>query len=445
MRLKSVLALLCVGVIFGLLSGCLLPCIFGSGVMCATIPILGKGADIGNVIKGLKEERGLVIEEMDSMINKSEAEARSFSDEEDKDYKKKENELRSFNDRIVRLEEKQKRSADDAGKTRKDIEDESAEEREAQERKLYRTYLQKGMGTLSQEDRDTLQERAMSTQDGQHGGYLIPTGFAVEIDLALKAYGGILSAGTLISTTTGNSIPYPTLNDTNNMGARLGENTDAGDSTEPSVGTINIEAHTYSSKPIIVPNQLLQDSAFNLEAYLNTMMVERIARIVNKEFTTGDGNNMPAGVLTKSVEGAKALSDGITYDNLVDLFHSVDENYRKDGSWMFTDGTLKALRKLKDSEGKPIWQESLRTGEPSTLLGKPYIISSEMEDISTGKKSIIFGSLKKYLIREVAGASILRLTERYAEKNQTGFLLFKRYDGKLIDAGTHPVKHLIHG
>lgn len=444
MKFKNVIAMLSAGLILGLLSGWLLPCIGAAGVVCATVPLLAKGADTANVIKGLKEERGALIESMDAMLNLSETESRSFSDAEDKDYKEHDKNLRSFTERIERLEGKMKREMEGAGNIKDKNDNQQTEERAAQERKIYRTYLQRGMGGLSQEDREFMEQRAMSSATGDDGGYLIPEGFANDVDVALKSFGGILTAASFMSTTTGNKISFPTMDDTNNMGARIDENTSAGASVSPKVGTVPLEAHTYSSKPILVPNQLLQDSAFNLEGYLRDMMVKRISRIANKEFTTGTGTGQPAGILTKSTVGATALSDAITYDNLIDLKYSVDEEYRLNGSWMLNDNTLKALSKLKDANGSPIWVESLRTGEPSLLLGKPYIVSNEMEDVATGKKSILFGDLKKYLIREVAGSSILRLTERYAEFNQTAFIMFKRLDGKLIDAGTHPVKHLAH-
>ena len=37
---------------------------------------------------------------------------------------------------------------------------------------------------------------------------------------------------------------------------------------------------------------------------------------------------------------------------------------------------------------------------------------------------------------------MLRLVERYADYNQIAFVAFQRWDGALIDAGTHPVKYL---
>jgi HK97 family phage major capsid protein len=64
-----------------------------------------------------------------------------------------------------------------------------------------------------------------------------------------------------------------------------------------------------------------------------------------------------------------------------------------------------------------------------------------MAVMATSAKSILFGDFSKYWIRRVAGVQVLRLTERYADFNQTAFIGFQRWDGNLIDAGTHPLKY----
>jgi HK97 family phage major capsid protein len=57
-------------------------------------------------------------------------------------------------------------------------------------------------------------------------------------------------------------------------------------------------------------------------------------------------------------------------------------------------------------------------------------------------KTIAFGDFNNYFIRCVVGTQVKRLTERYADFNQVGFLAFQRWDGQLVDAGTHPIRYL---
>jgi HK97 family phage major capsid protein len=66
-----------------------------------------------------------------------------------------------------------------------------------------------------------------------------------------------------------------------------------------------------------------------------------------------------------------------------------------------------------------------------------------MDALATGKKPVVFGALDKYLIRNVKALSIMRLSERFADYGQVAFIGFSRADGNLIDAGTHPVKHIL--
>jgi HK97 family phage major capsid protein len=110
---------------------------------------------------------------------------------------------------------------------------------------------------------------------------------------------------------------------------------------------------------------------------------------------------------------------------------------------MLHDTTLKAIKKLKDSLGRPLWVPGAASKEPDTILGYQYQINQDMPVIATSAKQMLFGAFNKYIIRSVKDLYVLRLDERYAELGQVAFIGFARYDGNLIDAGTHPVASLI--
>lgn len=288
-------------------------------------------------------------------------------------------------------------------------------------------------------------QAAQSTQSGPAGGYVVApdTSFMTAVESAMLAFGGMLEASYVFQTESGASLPIPTDNDTSNEGAILSENTATAEQ-DVSFGAVNLGAHTYSSKMIRVPNQLLQDSAFDLNAYLARKLGERVARIQNRHFTVGTGASQPTGVVTASALGVTAASaTDITADEMIDLMHSVDPAYRANARYMFNDGTLKVLKKKKDGDGQYLWLSGLAVREPDTIMGKPYTINQHMASIATGNKVALFGDFSKYYIRRVAGVQVLRLTERYADYNQTAFLMFARADGALVDAGTNPIKHLI--
>jgi HK97 family phage major capsid protein len=135
---------------------------------------------------------------------------------------------------------------------------------------------------------------------------------------------------------------------------------------------------------------------------------------------------------------------GYTYDHIVDLVHSVDTSYRDNGRgrFMFHDLTLAKLRKQRDDVGRPLWQAGMAEDAPNTIFGYPYQINNHMEHAQENlKKTIVFGDLSKYMIRDVREITVVRLDEIAALKGQVVFVAWARSDGDLLDAGTHPVKY----
>lgn len=291
-------------------------------------------------------------------------------------------------------------------------------------------------------------QAALGDNTGSGGGFTIPSGFYDQLFDAQKAYGGMTLVSFVFNTATGNPLPIPTDNDTTNSGAILTENTQAGNQ-DITFGQVNLGAYTYTSKVVLVANQLLQDSAFNLDSFLADKLGTRIARATNTHFTVGSGSSQPTGAVTASTLGYTAggsTSSGsvltVGYDDLIELEHSVDPAYRKAAQWMMADATLKTIKKLKDTLGRPLWLPGLAVKEPDTINGYQYSINQDIAIPAASAKTMLFGDFSNYFIRRVVGVQVLRLTERYADFNQTGFVAFQRWDGNLVDAGTHPIKYL---
>lgn len=288
-----------------------------------------------------------------------------------------------------------------------------------------------------------LEERAMGRATGAGGDYGVPEGFHSEVDVAMLTFGGMRETSTVMRTATGQDLPMPTTDDTSNTGELLGENTGAG-TQDVALGQLILQAYKYSSKVVLVSIELMQDEAIGLEALLGRLLGERLARILNTHTTTGDGVGKPKGVVTASTLGKTAAAvAAVTRNELVDLKHSVDPAYRVGARWMFHDTTLAAIKKLVDGDGRPLWQAGIGEGEPDKLDGDPYVVNQDMPQMATGLKSVLYGQLSKYIIRDVMDLQLIVFRERYMEVGQFGFLAFSRHDGDLLDAGTNPVKHLI--
>lgn len=315
-----------------------------------------------------------------------------------------------------------------------------------------------GVGELSAEERGVLasgrsidkgvEQRAQSVGTNSAGGYTVPEGFSGEIDKALAAWGPMLDGNVarMYPTASGNPIPWPTVDYTAIRGELKTENSAATDDGGNDVvfGQKVLNAYLYDSEIVKVSIELLQDSFFSFEGLLDELFGESLGRTVNNVLTVGDGTNKPNGIVTASSLGKTAASGtAITADELIDLYHSVDPAYRASPRcvWQFNDTTLSAIRKLKDGNGNYLWQMGdVRSGAPSTLLGKPYYVNQAMADIGLSAKPVIFGDHSRYVVRRVGSTQMLALRERYMENLQVGFISFMRVDGDLLNTGA--VKHL---
>ena len=324
---------------------------------------------------------------------------------------------------------------------------EPRDERENTTNALYDKWMRNGPQALTPDDWAAVRN-TMSTGTDAQGGYTVPTEVSGAIIEALKAFGGMRSVATVISTATGVPMTMPTSDGTTEEGEILGENT-AATAADPSFGVVNLGVHKYSSKTVAVPIELLQDSNADIEAFVNNRLITRLGRITNKHFTVGTGSSQPSGVLTGAtlgVTGAKAQVDSVTYDDLVELEHSLDPAYREGGrcAFMFADATLKAIKKLKDGQGRPLWLPGIDVKEPASILGYRYVINQSVPAMAATAKSVLFGDFSKYVIRDAMGITMYRFADSaFAQKGQVGFLAFMRSGGVLTDA--QAVKFFQHG
>ncbi len=344
---------------------------------------------------------------------------------------------------IERFEREAKLNSVDRSKV---VTTDSGEERDAtdgekQYAAAFEAYARGGMRNLTGEQRDLLQrgyvKNAQGTSPDTAGGYLVPEGWRGTMVETMKAYGGLLGFVEIITTDSGNKLPWPTNDDTANEGEIIGENTQVGEQNLD-FGGAELDAHIFSSKMIKVPYALMQDSGFDLNSFVPRKQGERIGRRAARAWTTGTGVKQPQGITVGIVAGkvgANGQTTSITYDDTIDLEHSVDPAYRLNARYAFHDLTLKVFRKLKDADNRPLWVPVPAPGFPATINGHQYTVDNSMPQMAAGANSIVFGDLRAgYVVRQVRGLQTLRLTERYAESLQVAFLGFSRMDGMIQDS-----------
>jgi HK97 family phage major capsid protein len=311
---------------------------------------------------------------------------------------------------------------------------------------------------------------ALSTQTGTGApgsvNYLFGSTFMMELTEAELWYGGIYGNVDVIRTTHGNPIYLPSTNDTANRGRMLTEALAvppaAGAlvaSANPTFGTLSLGAYIGTSDRIAISNSLLQDNSVNLARKIPEMLGMRLGRLKNRMATVGTGTAQPFGMAVQAVAVQAAGVNGIGFDEIMDLTHTVDPAIReRETSFSLHDQTLKLFRKLKDSEGRYLWQIDIESGARQTLDGQPYHINQDLPQVGTAdNRSVIYGDHKAYKWRDVVGGGNIPdsnadesgirlrvLTELGAESDQTYYLAFCRFDGKLLNPGDNPLIALEH-
>lgn len=274
-------------------------------------------------------------------------------------------------------------------------------------------------------------ENALQVGTDSEGGYLVPDEFEQTLVEALEEENFFRNIATVIQTSSGDrKIPVVA---SKGEAAWIDEEGAFVESDE-TFGQVSIGAYKVGTM-IKVSDELLNDSAFNLEAYISKEFGRRIGSKEEEAFFVGNGTGKPTGIFNATggaSDGTKTSTTTIAFDDVMDLFYSVKSPYRKKAVWVLNDTTVKALRKLKDNNGNYIWQPSVQTGQPDMILNRPYHTSAFVPEIAAGKKVMAFGDFSYYWIADRQGRSFKRLNELYAANGQVGFLASQRVDGKMI-------------
>lgn len=284
---------------------------------------------------------------------------------------------------------------------------------------------------------------AMSTTTTTEGGYTVPTEVASMVIDALKAFGGMRDVAEIIPTDSGNPWNFPTSDGTSEVGEIVAEN-GAASGGDITFGSVALNPYMYSSKKIALPWQLISDSAIDVVAFVVNRLATRIGRITNTHYTTGDGSAKPYGMMARTSAGKTGTTGQTTtviYDDLFDLKHSVNRAYRRNASWMMNDLSVAIVSKIKETTGRPIWEPALTSDAPDMLLGKPVVTNDDVAVMAANAKSIAFGDMSQYKIRDVSGSVIMRRFDdsAFALNGQVGFCGWMRTGGNLVD--TAAVKH----
>ncbi|MEZ5945210.1 MAG: phage major capsid protein [Planctomycetaceae bacterium] len=281
--------------------------------------------------------------------------------------------------------------------------------------------------------------RTLTKGTSTEGAEFVPEGFWNKYEYYLRELDTLALAGAeIITTANGQDLPVPTFDDTANTGELLGEGTATTDNNDdPTTGEVVLGAYAFSSKVVRLSVHLVQDSGYPIEDALARALAERLADVQNGYYSTGTGSSQPKGIVTASTQGkVGASTTAVTYNEVLDLIHSLPRPYRAGAKLMFSDATFLALKKLVDGSGNPLWNAgNIAASIPATLDGIPYIINPKMADMGASAKSILYGDFSFYKIRRVKSAELLRFDDSaFMSKLQVGYMMWVRADGNCTNS-----------
>lgn len=403
-------------------------------------------------IKNLIEKRAASYQAMQDLQRRAFSEDRLMSADENEQWEKHDADFNRLTEEIDRAERmknyestlQSEQEAQPKLATRTEEKREDAKKRIGEEyrdafwslmRDPINTTLRAKVQQLEKEYRGT---NIIKTETGAntYGGYTIPETFISELEKTMKYYGPMLQAARIVPTSIGGTMNWPAVNDTATSANWI---TEGNAVTVQDLTFTRVQFSDYTLSTLAkLSLQFVQDESVNLvEGELAMMFGDRLGRALNTAFTNGDGSGKPTGFITSASTGESAAATAISRDNIVDLIHSVDIAYRQQpgAALMMNDSTLAYIKKLTvgTADDRPLWVPSMREGEPDRIEGYRYWINNDMAAIGTGNKSVAFGDWSKYIIRQVLTPQMARLNELYMENLVIGFIMWSRYDGKLLN------------
>ncbi|WBU57533.1 phage major capsid protein [Paracoccus sediminicola] len=287
-----------------------------------------------------------------------------------------------------------------------------------------------------------VEEKAMNTTSD--GGFLAAPQMAETVQAALS---GSVSLRGLCNVVSIEAASYDVLVDRDDLATGWASESDTIESSASGVERVSISLHELSAMPK-ASQRLLDDAAFDIEAWLAGRIAEKFARAETHAFLHGDGLDKPTGLLSGAfdetgvgaIDTIGAMKTGVSggfaegkgAETLIDLVYALPAAHRANSSFVMSSKTAAALRKLRDGDGRFIWADSLAAGEPARLLGYPVMTCEEMPEIAADAPALLFGDFRAaYTIAERPELRVLR--DPFSAKPHVLFYATKRVGGGLVD------------
>ena len=256
--------------------------------------------------------------------------------------------------------------------------------------------------------------------------------------------GVALRAGaTLLQTAGGEDMLIPTVT-SYSTGALVAEGGTIAES-DPAFGQATLATYKFAAI-VDVSTELIEDQGvgnFNVLNFVGDQGGAAVGRALSAKWTVGSGSSQPFGFRTCAIGVTAASATAITANELIDLQHSVTAPYREGAAFVMNDSTVKAVRKLVDSNGVYIWAPGL-VSAPDEILGNPVYSDTNMSAMTSGLETVVYGNFTRGYFARIAGG--IRVESTNADKWTSDLVSVRfivRGGGNLVD--TNALRKLIQG
>lgn len=293
-----------------------------------------------------------------------------------------------------------------------------------------------GYHNLDEAQKKTVDEvaaefKALALTPETAGGYLAPVEYVREI---IKGVTEISPARSLVRvrTTTQKSIQLPKR--TGQFAAVwVAEQGTKSETTGLSYGLDEITAHEVYAL-IDISNQMLEDSAFDMEAELREEASEQFAVAEGAAVVSGNVPGKPSGFMTNADVGTtnSGAAAAVTADGLLSLKHAIKTAYTRNATFVMNRTTLGSVRKLKDGSGQYLWMPGIANGRPNSIDGDPYVEMPDMPLEGAGLKPVAYGDFRRgYTLVDRIVMEFLRDPYTQATGGNVRFIFRKRVGGQV--------------
>jgi HK97 family phage major capsid protein len=293
-----------------------------------------------------------------------------------------------------------------------------------------------------------LATKAMSISVLTDGGNAVGPEFDAQINRVAQNFSPMRQCARVVRAATGQ---WQTLVATTTVGAQIVTETAArNDSTTPNFEKVVPPGGALAAVAPIT-SWLLEDAQYDLYNFILTEIGRSFGITEGNLWVNGTGAaGQPKGILAGAapttqadsvrpfatlqyVASGQAATLGTNLDPIITALYTLKPAYRANACFCMHPSTLLAIRQMKDTQSRYLWEPSNVAGQPSTLLGVPVYEDSNMPVVAANALPIIVGDLKAgYVIVDAGTPRLLR--DDLTSKGTTKIYYERRVHGSVVDS-----------